>query len=405
MEGDSEAQNPVKILIVWSGALVPGYGRFFLELARYMTVRALGPRRWVHGSVRQEAAALPAGPGCEVLPAAFWSLGGSRYLVPALPLHLWRFRPRYLYLMEELDRPTFAWHALLAKAAWPGVRVVGYSLQNIREPGYHRWHHGLALRINRLLADRVIAASGEAAEILRSHGYRRAVGTVPLWGSESVYRPPLPEERTRIAEKRAALGIPEDAVVLLYSGSLAEAKGLLLLAEALPRFPRLRLVSAGTGPLEPLLRGRLGAQWIHLGALRGEELAAFYRLGDYVILPSVTTASWKEQIGRSLIEGVLSGCIALGSDSGHIPELTRVPEAGFRQGDAGSLADLLGRLPFPDAPRIREIQRRNVEERFTAAATARATWAFLADEPGRITPAARPGGWAPLRDDALGSLP
>jgi glycosyltransferase involved in cell wall biosynthesis len=395
----------VKILIVWSGALAPGYGRFFLELARYMTVRALGPRRWVHGSVRQESRALPAGPRCEVLPVAFWNLGGSRYLVPSLPLHLWRFRPRYLYLMDELDRPAFAWHALLAKAAWPRVRVVAYSLQNIREPGYYRWHHRLALRINRLLADRVIAASGEAAEVVRAHGFRRAVGTVPLWGSESLYRPAAAEERPRIAERRRTLGIPEEAVTLLYAGSLVEAKGLLLLAEALQRYPRLRLIAAGTGPLEPVLRARLGPQWIHLGALQGEDLAAFYRLGDYVILPSVTTGSWKEQIGRSLIEGILSGCVAIGSDSGHIPELTRVPEAGFRQGDVESLASLLARLPLPDAPRVREIQRRTVGERFTAAATARATWEFLSSGcvPGQD--ASRPRCKAPLRGDALGSLP
>ena len=37
----------------------------------------------------------------ELLPAAFLPAGGSRYLVPSLPLHLWRFRPRYLYLMER----------------------------------------------------------------------------------------------------------------------------------------------------------------------------------------------------------------------------------------------------------------------------------------------------------------
>lgn len=382
MEEDNEAEYPVKILIVWSGALVPAYRQFFLELARFMRVRALGPRRWIHGSVSlgHQPSALPTAPAgaghpdCRILPVVFWPARSARYFVPALPLHLWGFRPRYLYLMEEPDRPAFLWHALLAKLTWPPIRIVCYGLQNIPKPGYRRWHHSLALRLNRLLVHKAVAASREAAEVLAAHGFRCPVATIPLWGSESLFTPGAPD---RSAASRESLGIPSDAVVLLFAGSLVEAKGLLLLREVLPRFPRLRLVAAGLGPLESTLRETLGSQWIPMGALQGEELLRFYRLGDYVILPSLTTRDWKEQIGRSLIEGILCGCIALGSDSGHIPELTLVPEATFKQGDAESLAAMLGRLPLANADRVRESQRRNVEERFTAAAVARATYGFL----------------------------
>jgi glycosyltransferase involved in cell wall biosynthesis len=348
-----------------------------------MTVRALGPRRWTHGSVGQDGQAgerHPTGRGpydYEILPVAFWAGGGSRYLVPSLPFHLWTFRPRYLYLMEEMDRPSFFWHALLARILLPGVKVVGYSLQNIERPAYHRWHHRVALRLNRMLADRFIAASREAADVLSAHGFRGRIGIVPLWGSESHFTPGGPEEMARAAVRRNALGIPADAVVLLFAGSLVEAKGLRLLKAALPRYPRLRVLAAGLGPLASEMRDALGSQWIHLGALQGRKLAEFYRLGDYVILPSLSTPSWKEQIGRSLIEGILAGAIALGSDSGHIPELTVSPEAGFRQGDVASLSDLLGRLPLKNAGSIREAQRRKVEEMYTASATARRTWEFL----------------------------
>jgi glycosyltransferase involved in cell wall biosynthesis len=168
-----------------------------------------------------------------------------------------------------------------------------------------------------------------------------------------------------------------------------EAKGLLLLAEALPRFPRIRLITAGRGPLDVTLRKKLGPQWIDMGPLESAELAGFYQAGDYVILPSLTTPDWKEQIGRSLIEGILCGCAALGSDSGHIPELTLDPRASFRQGDVESLAALLGRLPLEGAEALRERQHRNVTEKFTASAVARSTWEFLAEaEQGNAEPRA-----------------
>lgn len=384
---DHEAQGKVKILILWSGAVVPAYRQFFLELAKHMQVRVLSPQRWTHGSVEfREGSSVKSGEGsgeksaafrsgaCEILPAAYLPEKSARYWVPSLVLHLWAYRPRYLYIMDEMDRPSLAWHALSAKLAWPPVRVVCYALQNLRAPAYYRWHHRLALRLNRLLVSRGIAASEEADQVLKAHGYHGPTRVIPLWGAESFF---MPGDAAAAAEFRRNLGIAPDEITLVFAGSMVEAKGLLLLKEALPRFPRIRLVTAGHGPLAGTVGTRSNRQWIHLGGLEGEDLRRFYQAGDYVILPSVTLPHWKEQVGRSLIEGILCGCVALGSDSGNIPALTLFPEATFRQGDAEALAGLLGRLPLPEAGAMRAAQRRNVEERFTSSAVARETWKFL----------------------------
>jgi glycosyltransferase involved in cell wall biosynthesis len=390
------AETPVKILIVWSGAVVPAYRRFFLELARNMRVRVLSPRRWRHGSKdfsgadagsgmhaaagNGSAAETETGTGCEFVSVAYLPERSSRYWVPSLVFHLWAFRPRYLYIMDEMDRPSLAWHALSARLAWPPARIVNYSLQNIPVPGYHRWHHRLAARINQSLVSRSISASREADEVLKANGYRKPTRVIPLWGSETFFFPGRPED---IAAYRRAQGIPEGDTLLVYAGSMVECKGLLLLREAMAaiqgrsRDSRLWVISAGNGPLAASLPEGSEGRWIHLNALEADELRRLYQAGDYVILPSLTRPDWKEQIGRSLIEGILCGCIALGSDSGHIPELTLLPQASFRQGDAGSLLDLLGRLPLADASAVRQAQARNVRDRFTSSAVARETFAFL----------------------------
>ena len=368
----------MKVLILWSGAVVPAYRQFFLELSRHARVRVLSPRGWTHGSRAFASAASAAGgsaPGCEIVETAYLPRGSSRYWVPALWWHLWMYRPSYLYIMDEMDRPSLAWHALLARLVWPPVRIVNYALQNLPAPGYYRWHHRLATRLNQALVSRSIAASGEAEDVLKANGFRKPTAVIPLWGSEAWFRPGTAEAR---AAFRARQGVPPGATLILFAGSMVEAKGLSLLADALPGFPALKVLSAGNGPLAQSIPARLGAQWRHLGSLDAEALREFYQAGDYVILPSLTMPDWKEQVGRALIEGILCGCVALGSDSGHIPQLTLLPQASFAQGDAGSLAALLARLPLADADTVRAAQRRNVEARFTAAATARATWEFLA---------------------------
>lgn len=346
-----------------------------------MRVRVLSPRGWRHGSRDFRSTGDWAESGCEIVETAYLDGGGARYLVPALPWHLWRYRPRYLYVMDEMDRASLFWHALLARLCWPPVRVVNYALQNLREPRYYRWYHRLVTRLNQFLVSRSIAASEEAGEVLKANGYRGPTRVIPLWASESWFRPAEAAARTGL---RRVFGIGEGEIALVFAGSMAEAKGLRLLAEVLPRFPRLRVLSAGQGPLAAELPKLLGTRWRHLGSLDAAELVRLYQAGDYVILPSLTLPDWKEQIGRSLIEGILCGCIALGSDSGNIPGLTLSPEATFRQGDAESLAALLATLPLKRSDKLRAAQRRNIEERYTAAAVARATGEFLAEaHPGR----------------------
>jgi glycosyltransferase involved in cell wall biosynthesis len=383
---DIEAEIPVKIMILWSGAVVPSYRQFFQELSRYMRVRVLSPRRWTHGSqtfdgtVGTEGGSRgggESGTGCEIIPVAYLPERSARYWVPSLAFHLWTFRPRYLYIMDEMDRPSLTWHALIARLAWPPVRVVNYALQNIAAPGYYRWHHRLATRINQALVSRSIAASREADDVLKAHGFRKPTRVIPLWGSESFF---LPGDPAAILAFRREHGVAEGETLIVFAGSMVEAKGVKLLAEALPRHPGLKVISAGNGPLAETAPRSAPGQWTHLGALEGEDLRRLYQAGDYVILPSVTRPDWKEQVGRSLIEGILCGCVAIGSDSGHIPELTLFPDATCRQGDAAALNALLSGLPLADADAVRESQLRNVRARFTAAAVARETSAFLSLE-------------------------
>jgi glycosyltransferase involved in cell wall biosynthesis len=95
-----------------------------------------------------------------------------------------------------------------------------------------------------------------------------------------------------------------------------------------------------------------------------------------LVLPSRTTATWKEQFGRIIPEAMACGVPVIGSSSGEIPHV--IGEAGlvFSEGDAAELAECLRRLAADDA--LRERLRRRGRERVLANYTQRSLAAAYA---------------------------
>jgi glycosyltransferase involved in cell wall biosynthesis/predicted metal-dependent phosphoesterase TrpH len=93
---------------------------------------------------------------------------------------------------------------------------------------------------------------------------------------------------------------------VLYAGRLTSEKGIELLARAFAlayeQDPRLRLVLAGSGPEEQLLRDSLGERARFLGWLDGAELARAYADADIFMFPSET-----DTFGQVILEAQASG--------------------------------------------------------------------------------------------------
>ncbi len=89
------------------------------------------------------------------------------------------------------------------------------------------------------------------------------------------------------------------------------------------------------------------------GLGHGEMAEGFAQL-DVLALPSRTTATWKEQFGRVIVEALWCGVPVVGSDSGEIPWLIELTGGGlvFAEGDPSALAQRLGELR--EDPALRE---------------------------------------------------
>lgn len=132
---------------------------------------------------------------------------------------------------------------------------------------------------------------------------------------------------------------------IVYAGALIDAKGVLLLPDALQRIrqqiPDVKLVVCGTGVAAERLRTEfVNRNLMDHVDLRGfvgrEEIVREYRKAHVLLVPSI----WSEQFGLVGPEALACGVPCVGSRVGGIPEWLLDGEHGFLvpPGDSGALA-------------------------------------------------------------------
>ncbi|MEP7198245.1 MAG: glycosyltransferase [Chloroflexota bacterium] len=277
------------------------------------------------------------------------------------PLAFWqtvrRLAPDLAHVETEPIGMSFLQTSLLKR--W---RLCFFTWQNIHLPTTPIEAFNLAR------ADGAIAGNRAAAAVLRAKGFRRSLTLCPQLGVDA---PTAPAPQPR-----------HDTFRIGYAGRLVAEKGLLVLFDTLAHLAgnwELRLI--GAGPLRAMLeqltvtRG-MQARAHFIGAVPHAGVAAQMRDLDVLVLPSLTTPTWKEQFGHVLIEAMALGVPVVGSDSGAIPEV--IGDAGLTvpENDASALRAVLDRLMRDDALRSSLAQRglERVRAEFTHEQIARKTW-------------------------------
>jgi glycosyltransferase involved in cell wall biosynthesis len=109
--------------------------------------------------------------------------------------------------------------------------------------------------------------------------------------------------------------------IVLYVGRLVEDKGveILLQAEALLSHQPHALVFVGDGDLKDRLKrecSRLGLKNVRFaGSISQEHLPTYYAAARVFVLPSITTAAFKEPWGLVVNEAMNQGCPAVVTDA------------------------------------------------------------------------------------------
>jgi glycogen(starch) synthase len=186
---------------------------------------------------------------------------------------------------------------------------------------------------------------------------------------------------TTSASREAARAPYGPAPLVVFAGRLVHEKGLQTLVAALPALrrahPGLRLVVAGTGPLEAELRARARslrvARMISWAGFLGEDaLLRLLAAADLAVVPS-----FYEPFGLVALEAAAAGTPLVVADTGGLRDLVvdGVTGARFPSGDPGALAQVISRtLAEPARARgLANRARRRAREQFSWPAVASRT--------------------------------
>lgn len=286
------------------------------------------------------------------------------------------FKPDIVHLDEEAYNLATAhglWVSRRAKA-----KTVFFTWQNIYRELPFPFSALERYCLNNV--DYAIAGNAAAVDILLKKGLRKPTTIIPQFGVD-------PDLYSRQRVSRAAIPGVEPTnhqrpFVIGYVGRLVPQKGLMGLLEAVAGLDGdWRLVFLGDGPLRPELEVRAHQSGVFdrvvfIPSVSSVDVPSYLVALDVLVLPSLTTPSWKEQFGRVLIEAMACEVPVVGSDSGEIPNV--IGDAGlvFREGEIGELRARLRQLMESEnlCARLAEAGRQRVLRVYTQKAVAEATY-------------------------------
>lgn len=127
----------------------------------------------------------------------------------------------------------------------------------------------------------------------------------------------------------------QNSPVVGFLGRFVPEKGVEILTRALDQISTpWRALFVGSGPMEKYLHqwmARYGDRVKIVTGIKHDEVPVYLNAMDVLCAPSQTTPTWREQLGRMLIEAFACGVPVVASDSGEIPFV--VSDAGLVVGE------------------------------------------------------------------------
>lgn len=291
------------------------------------------------------------------------------------------WRPHIVLMIE----PTMFCAPHVLFVAWASDSVSWLHVQDFeidaafRLGGLSSWLEQIAHRAERFVIrrfDQVSTISDRMIERLWDKGVdRRRSRLVPNWVDTSAIYP----MNKRTTTLRQELGLPEQAIVALYSGSMGTKQGLGLLANASRRLasrPDIHFVFCGEGPYREALLASKGDNVTILPLQPTDRFNELLNLADIHLLPQLVDAA--DLVMPSKLTGMMASGRPVVATTGLGTEIAKVLDGRgivTKPGDVddfisaitklaadSNLRNVMGRAARQHA--VEHMDRRSILERF-----------------------------------------
>ena len=276
-------------------------------------------------------------------------------IMPSMPLQAWKFISNSDIVHLHIPQLDAALIALESKFQKKPLILTYHCDLNLPSGLIHQIANKVSNWANIVtasLADRIVVNTRDYAE--NSRFLKKFLGKI-----QPIY-PPVeiaPIDRETITSFREKFSINKDQKVIGMASRLAAEKGVEYLAQALPhvllKVPEARVIFVGpyrdiigeeqyAKKLSPLI-DRLGHHWTYVGILSPEEMAAFFKVSDVVVLPSINST---ESYGIVQVESFKCGTPVVATDlpGVRVPVQTSGMGRIIKPGDPIGLADALVKI-------------------------------------------------------------
>jgi glycosyltransferase involved in cell wall biosynthesis len=227
-------------------------------------------------------------------------------------------------------------------------------------------------RLNALAGQRYVVLSRYLASVVATHGGRRPIDVIPVYGIDTTLFAPATRPRREI---RAQLGLPLDASLVFFSSRIAPEKDPLTLLEAVRilrdegRDVRVLHLSGGYRDFQ----GRARELGLETAVIAHDAVAPFAGLASWYQAADVCVqASREEGLGFSPLEALACEVPVVASAVGGLLDTIVDGETGwtFPVGDPGALASCLRQVldHADEALRRARNGRRMVQRSYEGAA-------------------------------------
>jgi len=271
------------------------------------------------------------------------SITGHLYSPLRIAKILHSFQPNVIHIDAEVFSIVAFELIYLAKVYRIPVLVSGpriYSVQHLNSI------QKFALKGVLREADSICVGSKGGHDRLVEWGYNGIISKVQPFGvDETIFYP----------KARNNSNCEDSLVMIGFIGRIVPEKGIETLLRSVREIARRKMNSQfilkvyGSGESEQEFKAlsvNIGVshlvQWE--GFVDHDTIAGYIRDLDIVVLPSITTPTWREMFGVVLIQAMASGVAVVGSDSGAIPDVIGRSDVIFKEGDYYDLANILESL-------------------------------------------------------------